>query len=85
MHDKRVQKPQPGSESGAYVQEVIRERVRTHCLWRQRPPTDKAGYKCTGLYSCSEGKEAKRKATRKRSKPLVPGEQQSEANGKDNE
>jgi hypothetical protein len=28
--------PQPGSESGADVRQVIRERERTHGLWEQR-------------------------------------------------
>jgi hypothetical protein len=34
-----------GSESGADVRQVIRERERTHGLWRKEPPTDEAGYK----------------------------------------
>jgi hypothetical protein len=34
-----------------------------------KPPTDKAGYKYTGLFPRCEGKEI-----RKRGKPRVPGE-----------
>jgi hypothetical protein len=32
-----------GSENGAAVQQVLRERERSHSLWRSKPPTDKGG------------------------------------------
>ena len=47
MHDKRAQTARPGSESGANVQEAVRERVRAHCLWGQTSST--AGMR-EGLY-----------------------------------
>ena len=34
---RRVHSPQPGSESGADVQKVMRERVRAQCLWSNIP------------------------------------------------
>jgi hypothetical protein len=71
MYDKRVRSPKPGSESGANVQQAIRERVRAHCFCRQRPPKVKAGYKPTWLYPGFGGKEAG--ATRKGANLAVPG------------
>jgi hypothetical protein len=77
VYVKRVYQPQPESESRANVQKVIRERVRAHSLCRPLPPTEKAEYKLTGLYLCSEGKEVsylqqQTADNTNRSKPLVP-------------
>jgi hypothetical protein len=47
--------PPPGSESGANVWQVIRERERTDRLWRNKSRVGQAGYKKSGLMPGSEG------------------------------
>jgi hypothetical protein len=62
---KRVRTPLPGSEDGANVQEVIRERVRTHQLWTKDRNGIKAGNKCPGppfLAALEMGGGVKKKA-----------------------
>ena len=46
--------PLPGSESGAHVRQVIRERERTDGLWG-KSREGQAGYKKSGLMPRSEG------------------------------
>jgi hypothetical protein len=53
--DKRVRTPQPGSESGANVQEVIRERVRAQCLWRQQAADGQGGIQMNRAFLALRG------------------------------
>jgi hypothetical protein len=51
--------PPPGSESGADVQQVIRERERTHSLWKQRAAYGNGGVQNDRAFTGAlKGKEA---------------------------